>query len=426
MTDCKTYEEMTLAAERLVAGMAPGTPIILKSEPDNPMDPMAVAAYYDYTQQIGYVSSEQTCLVHPLLNAYGEADTVVSGSAGHVTLEVMLPEGGDLSRVTLPKERKHRIIPDAPFARGVRLSHGSLERSLEVVAHRFLDKAIAPENLPTLAAMAEKMLPLTNLSLCCEDSWYTYQVHSKLKLMTDLAQMCHSTELCRLQGLTRQMEERVADLHRAGGHQQIWEAQLERLQRQTEGCEFYTRYDLKHLGSPLPQADGQRMEAEVARLRAWLTALPCELGCCFASDTYRRAADSIFYHKVLRDELTDIASVVLVLRRLEAERARRQQLTPTTATGEELPAELATPRAMECWRRLQEGGLVDDRYQPLASATERAVLAYEICERLGLGSRWAIFEKMWSTKWLNRSYNRALEQKKTLAYRDMVKSLLNE
>lgn len=96
---------------------------------------------------------------------------------------------------------------------------------------------------------------------------------------------------------------------------------------------------------------------------------------------------------------------------------------PRPLPAAQLPPELATEAAMRYWKRLQEGGFVDERFQPLRSRTVMAVVAHDFAVRLGLESIWPPFEKLWHKNYLRKDYDAALDQRKTLALQSELKQL---
>ena len=89
-----------------------------------------------------------------------------------------------------------------------------------------------------------------------------------------------------------------------------------------------------------------------------------------------------------------------------------------------LPEVLATEEAVKIWKKVQEAGYVDANYQPLLSRTQSALLADAIAERLGIREKWKTFETLWNRKNMYRDYYQALDQRKTLFFRDDIKKVL--
>jgi hypothetical protein len=89
-----------------------------------------------------------------------------------------------------------------------------------------------------------------------------------------------------------------------------------------------------------------------------------------------------------------------------------------------LPPKLSTEKAMLMWKLLQQAGYIDDDYQPIGlSRTELAILAYDMSKRLGIRDKWKTFEKLWDKKNLRNDYNEAMNQRKSLEFREKLKLL---
>ena len=89
-----------------------------------------------------------------------------------------------------------------------------------------------------------------------------------------------------------------------------------------------------------------------------------------------------------------------------------------------LPEVLATDEALTLWKKAQAAGWVDANYQPLISRTQAALLADAMAERLGIREKWKTFEALWNRKNMYRDYYQALDQRKTLFFRDEIKKVL--
>ena len=87
----------------------------------------------------------------------------------------------------------------------------------------------------------------------------------------------------------------------------------------------------------------------------------------------------------------------------------------------EIPQVLAES---ELWQKVRESGLVDERNQPIGPRTEAALLADMIARRLGIENKWKVFEQLWHRNNMRGDYNRALEQKKSLAVQERLKNIL--
>ena len=78
---------------------------------------------------------------------------------------------------------------------------------------------------------------------------------------------------------------------------------------------------------------------------------------------------------------------------------------------------------MILWKKAQDAGYVDANYQPLISRTQAALLADAMAERLGIKEKWKVFEGLWNRKNMYHDYYQALDQRKTLFFRDEIKKI---
>ena len=88
-----------------------------------------------------------------------------------------------------------------------------------------------------------------------------------------------------------------------------------------------------------------------------------------------------------------------------------------------MPASLCSEQAMILWKKAQDAGYVDANYQPLISRTQAALLADAMAERLGIKEKWKVFEGLWNRKNMYHDYYQALDQRKTLFFRDEIKKI---
>ena len=103
--------------------------------------------------------------------------------------------------------------------------------------------------------------------------------------------------------------------------------------------------------------------------------------------------------------------------------------TEGKAEGEasELPEVLTTEKARHLLEAARKEGWLDENNQPCSiSCTEQALLAKKIGERLKIADVWRTFGNLWNIKpeTLRAYYNRALEQKKSLVFQDLLKNAI--
>ena len=97
---------------------------------------------------------------------------------------------------------------------------------------------------------------------------------------------------------------------------------------------------------------------------------------------------------------------------------RAEEAAPDASPLPRVPEVLA---GSELWQRVKDAGLVGDDGQPTVSRTEAALLANELAERLGIAHKWKLFERLWRRNNMRGDYNKALEQRKSLAFRERIK-----
>lgn len=74
----------------------------------------------------------------------------------------------------------------------------------------------------------------------------------------------------------------------------------------------------------------------------------------------------------------------------------------------ELPYELSTPTAMKYWKKLRDGGWVDEHWQRTEkmSLSAAGFTVHCFAQVLNLDGGWADFEKFWNCSNLRQEYNR--------------------
>ena len=97
--------------------------------------------------------------------------------------------------------------------------------------------------------------------------------------------------------------------------------------------------------------------------------------------------------------------------------------------AERMSDNLKGEEGQEVLKNLQEHGLLDENFYPLnLSSSESAVLAYQISITLDIKEMWKVFSDLWdiSPNALRASYNRGMEQKKTMKFLDEIKPFLDD
>ena len=97
------------------------------------------------------------------------------------------------------------------------------------------------------------------------------------------------------------------------------------------------------------------------------------------------------------------------------------------AEGKTVPATLQPPEARALMRKLTDAGILDGRWQPVGlSLAERGILTRYISGQLGIAAQWQTFGSLWNMKpeTLRRAAAKALDQRKTLGFQELLKDLL--
>lgn len=98
-----------------------------------------------------------------------------------------------------------------------------------------------------------------------------------------------------------------------------------------------------------------------------------------------------------------------------------------TSTPHAIPEILNTPKARSLLGKLREGQILDEHWQPLGlSNAERGIVAQYISGQLGIAAQWQTFGSLWNMKpeTLRRAAAKALDQRKTLDFQELLKDLL--
>ena len=97
------------------------------------------------------------------------------------------------------------------------------------------------------------------------------------------------------------------------------------------------------------------------------------------------------------------------------------------AEGKTVPATLQTPEARALMRKLTDAGILDGRWQPVGlSLAERGILTRYLSVRLDIKNQWRDFAELWgmNPETLRRAAAKALDQRKTLGFQELLKDLL--
>ena len=97
------------------------------------------------------------------------------------------------------------------------------------------------------------------------------------------------------------------------------------------------------------------------------------------------------------------------------------------ASETKFPSELTTEEACLIKDNLVEAGMIDENWQLISSSnSQAAIIAKTIADQLEINDVWQVFGRLWNKKpeVLRSAFNKALEQRKTLAFQDKLKKSL--
>lgn len=421
IVDGVSLEERTAAAERYLAGLVKGQPVILVAEPDNPIDANAIAVYIDY-ERIGYINREETDEVRPLLNESHQCDGVVERTDGHITLFISIPGATEKPH---SKDMRPRLLPESPLGDNVKMPFAKSENALQLIASRLAVMEVDKDNAHEMIRLAERYVPLLKLSVCHDDTFWMNRIGKKLrKLVTKENEFGLSDdESALLAFLFDKVRAASGDMHRTIEHwpERVFVDHLDRLRNdETINTHLYNKYCDTFLdGKGFEEADKSKVAAEHERLCDWLRNLKwSEMR---DPDNLQAMGNKADYLGLSRQELYDLYSVLLLIERLEAALKTRTDGNQE-GNADEIPEALATS---PLWEKVKQAGLVNEDGQPTVSRPEAALMADALAHRLGITNKWKVFESLWHRKNMRGDYNTALNQRKSLEFQDELKKILD-
>lgn len=100
---------------------------------------------------------------------------------------------------------------------------------------------------------------------------------------------------------------------------------------------------------------------------------------------------------------------------------------PSSDAASDIPAVFTSSDSITLMQRLIDHHLMDDDFQPIGLTwSERSILVDELSSRLNIVDKWQTFGTLWHLKpqALRSAYNKAMEQKKTSAFFDKIRSAM--
>ena len=390
-----------------------GRAMTLKPEPTNPVDANAIRAYDWQGRHIGYVASCNLELAWQLLRGSGRPS--LRGSAVAVNKEHKC--------VTFCCEvetvgEEQDIYPQGPFTEWIYT--GPLLKPTEVMT----TLEYMPEELwarlderPTwddckredFLALLERFCTLSQYDISGDMEDYRRRLYLRLMETDDEA----------LHGLADELRMSIG-----------------RMGRSLKGGDILN-YWLDVLSSPrtvsalLPISKNY----DVEEVRSQLENFPEELYDIWLHDRGQFIQKVRYLHiqsEVLWRLVSGIAFVEIMTRREEERLADEMQEESAgreaSAHHRMVPRALKSQRAEELMDCLMDACMLDEDWQPKGlSGTQRALVARTLGNKLGISDVWQVFGRLWNMKpeTLRSLFNKALDQKKSLAFQGRLAEFLN-
>lgn len=421
--------------------------VALVPEPTNPVDPRAVMARV-MGKRIGYVDKTQLDIVHSLLQSNGGKSLIASidevEARKHGWLFIALEAGEEVPVEALPKAEDAwkewtccipTIAPDeAHFAR----------EEAEAVLDEVLSKS------STMLVPSGGALPTIDIDLL--EEYIRLWLRSSLHDLSNEARLTREHYIMRLKQTTPQntdsspktpsrnaipFTERVrrnaVPLPEPLSRIRALVSELEK--QRTAICgqkrsnlrvakwwkELLASKEMELLWKTWLARNGEDMEKGLNELVTPLRALPYDLYAYI--DDRILFFSRLHYSHVPREKYWQIVSLMLLRERLqkelkgggyETEHPWVNESFPQMEDGgcnhklphpEEamflvtIPKELQTPEAKKLLAKLQKKGLLDADLQPVGlSAAKKGVLAWELCDHLGIKTCWKTMGILWKCK----------------------------
>lgn len=300
-------EAQTDAVERFVKeNVEPGiTTLTLTNEPDNPKDTGAIAAYLlrDEYQKIGYLTHKLCETVKPLMDSSGQYEVKVVGWDGHITLYVDIPNAPKFDPKALDEKR---VLPENPLKDVLRMAYSEDERLGQMLANKLLKLESTVENAGMILCLARQYVPLSQHSICYEDSLFRHHILDLLN-RTREQEVDDSTR----KGLDEQRQaltQVISDQATIGNRPmlKVMKAQMEEIRKQEEmGGIVLERFADYLKGSKNSE------DEELEKLRDWFRSMPDPR--LFDWRDYDNLSEGICYKRVPRKELYEVYASILVL-----------------------------------------------------------------------------------------------------------------
>lgn len=241
-----------------------GTPVYLTRQPDNPIDPLAIAVHMADGKQIGHVGEAIAHSINECIDEDNLHVATITKWDGHVTLHASLEI--DEAKVK-PLVAKPKLTSN-PFAVGI-----VVERSEEEQKADFMGKMLAngddiePSEIEDVLASISTYLPLIGLSICQEDEIYLNRLHTRLSAAAQNPEIS-TADRQRLTEAISSVSDKIGDLKTPESRLATFKRQIHRI---TENkASMFNRFGQVYFGCPIEKAGRQNIREEQRRIGKWL------------------------------------------------------------------------------------------------------------------------------------------------------------
>lgn len=382
----KGWSERKLLLEGRIAA---GQRVKLRPEPENPVDPWAIQAFYDYDgrgnwQPVGRAGTDHVCRVRALIGQkkvltaklirWDELNGHPDVPVGTIWVQVNAPR--DLVEPSCEMETIGRFRSPLSELLLSRLPVRLEEKNLEALCDDILEE----RNENRLQELARRYLNQMDTAFASDDRYY------------------HLAIVHHLQSFTNEQLQDVADaiLHNRHNYDskskplEIYRRQMEHVReaiRSAHGLaeQFCRIYDTDSRREELTDKLKEPLLHDFAR------AFPID---CMEEE--KSFANRLFYGRYSRKDLYTIYCHVALLEYFDTPLPATPAAEPWASSA--APSVLLTPKALELWAKAREQRWVGDDLQLLCSQRKAAILASVMADALDLKPRWAPFEQLWGIR----------------------------
>lgn len=307
MGDHMDIDELTLRAEKYIHQLQNGTPMLLVAEPDNIVDADAVAVYTTEFRKVGYIKHESCRQLKPMLATAPYLKADVCGNDNHVTFFINVPDVTECHLSTLQIQRQ---LPESILPTGITLPFTEEERKLQLIAPMLCSMEISAENVEQWLSMAQHYMPLSRLSLTCEDDYWRDQIFKKFRAVKQLN--LSEDQQKKLGEMNKELRQTIGDFHytHVPWQPKVFEAQLAILEKQAMAKGGF----FEHFNNYVKQESVARADIE-KKLKDWFKAMPHVDMQNY--NNHQRLAIALSYLGISRQELYDVFAALLLLTHLK-------------------------------------------------------------------------------------------------------------